>query len=264
MGLKQKGASRTEVIYSSGLVGRSENLYKAVIHAKQTSVSGSRALLHGEFGTELDSLLRIIHGDRTGALIRVDCAYREPQSLLKELTLDYNRTGVSQLQRATGGTLVLTGIDEICANGQSIMRGVLDEIERNKLDLKLIFTTQLTPQEFEQKVAKNQFDTGLFFRVNWLRFHLLPLRERPEDIIPLAQHFRNLKAQSRPGVGDFHASALKEIESWPWPGNLDSLQTAVGQLLDFNPGEIITSGHLRDDTYCQDLNSWYDKLKSVQ
>jgi DNA-binding NtrC family response regulator len=140
---------------------------------------------------------------------------------------------IGRLEQAGGGTLFLDEIGEIDAATQVKLLRALGErtIERvggNKpieVDVRLVAATN---RNLEAMVREGKFREDLFFRIRVVQITLPPLRERPEDIPILAEHFRQEYTREN-GKGElpFSAGAMQALRSGRWPGNVRELRTAV-------------------------------------
>jgi Nif-specific regulatory protein len=213
-------------------------------------------LLTGESGTGKEVLARAIHaqGPRAqGPFIAVNCA-AIPEALLEAELFGYERgafTGATRrkpgrFELAAGGTLLLDEIGEMSLALQVKLLRVLQEkrVERLggtaslALDARIIVATN---QDLERLVAQRQFRADLFYRLNIYPIPLPPLRERKEDILPLAQHF--LRKYSRElrkeGVG-LSDGAQELLLRYEWPGNIRELENAIYRAVIVSRGALIT------------------------
>jgi Nif-specific regulatory protein len=213
-------------------------------------------LLTGESGTGKEVLARAIHaqGPRAqGPFIAVNCA-AIPETLLEAELFGYERgafTGATRrkpgrFELAAGGTLLLDEIGEMSLALQVKLLRVLQEkrVERLggtaslALDARIIVATN---QDLERLVAQRQFRADLFYRLNIYPIPLPPLRERKEDILPLAQHF--LRKYSRElrkeGVG-LSDGAQELLLRYEWPGNIRELENAIYRAVIVSRGALIT------------------------
>ena len=237
---------RQELDRSHGLdkiLGSSPALQEVLEKVRQVADSRANVLLEGESGTGKEMVARAIHGlssRRQGPFVAVHCAALAPQLLESEL-FGHEKgafTGaverrIGRFEQADGGTLFLDEIGEIDAATQVKLLRALGErtIERvggNKtieVDVRLVAATH---RNLESLVREGKFREDLFFRIRVVQIHLPPLRERPEDIPILAEHFRQEYAREN-GRGGLSLSpaAMQALLSHRWPGNVRELRTAI-------------------------------------
>lgn len=140
---------------------------------------------------------------------------------------------VGRFELADGGTLFLDEIANVPLAQQPKLLRVLEtgELERvgssrtRRVDVRIISATNT---ELSREVAAGNFRRDLFFRLNTIQIHLPPLRERAEDIVPLAEYFLRRQAQRyRKRFEGFDPAALKALHQYDWPGNVRELEHAV-------------------------------------
>ena len=237
---------RQELDRSHGLdkiLGSSPALQEVLDKVRQVADSRANVLLEGESGTGKEMVARAIHGlssRRQGPFVAVHCAALAPQLLESEL-FGHEKgafTGaverrIGRFEQADGGTLFLDEIGEIDAATQVKLLRALGErtIERvggNKtieVDVRLVAATH---RNLEALVREGKFREDLFFRIRVVQIHLPPLRERPEDIPILAEHFRQEYArENERGNLSFSPAAMQTLLAHRWPGNVRELRTAI-------------------------------------
>lgn len=237
---------RQELDRSYGLeriLGASPAMKEVLEKVQQVADSRANVLLEGESGTGKEMVARAIHGlspRRQGPFVAVHCAALSPQLLESEL-FGHEKgafTGaverrLGRFEQAQGGTLFLDEIGEIDAATQVKLLRALGErtIERvggNKtleVDVRLVAATH---RNLETMVREGKFREDLFFRIRVVQIALPPLRDRPEDIPILAEHFRREYAMEN-GKGDLRLSsgAMQTLRGYRWPGNVRELRTAM-------------------------------------
>ncbi|MFI5234298.1 MAG: sigma-54-dependent transcriptional regulator [Gemmatimonadales bacterium] len=225
-----------------GLIFDSPAMREVVALAERVAAHSTTVLLTGESGTGKEVLARLIHrrSPRVAErFVAVNCA-AIPETLIESELFGYVRgafTGAVQDRRglfeeANGGTLLLDEIGELPlglqpkllrALEEGAVRRVGDGHER-KVDVRLLAATA---RPLEELIAAGRFREDLFYRLNVVRLHLPPLRERPEEIPALAAHFL---AQASVRLGrqlSLTAPALDRLVSHTWPGNVRELRNAV-------------------------------------
>ena len=237
---------RQELDRSYGLekiLGTSPVMQEVLSKVRQVADSRANVLVEGESGTGKEMVARAIHGlspRRQGPFVAVHCAALSPQLLESEL-FGHEKgafTGaverrIGRFEQADGGTLFLDEIGEIDAVTQVKLLRALGErtIERvggNKtieVDVRLVAATH---RNLEAMVREGKFREDLFFRIRVVQIALPALRERPEDIPILAEHFRQEYAREN-AKGDLRISpqAMHVLQGYGWPGNVRELRTAI-------------------------------------
>ena len=243
---KENVTLRQELDRSYGLekiLGKSAAIQEVLDKVRQVADSRANVLVEGESGTGKEMVARAIHGlssRRQGPFVAVHCAALSAQLLESEL-FGHEKgafTGaverrIGRFEQAQGGTLFLDEIGEIDAATQVKLLRALGErtIERvggNKtmeVDVRLVAATH---RDLETMVRQGKFREDLFFRIRVVQIVLPPLRDRPEDIPLLAEHFRQEYAREN-GKGDLRISvqAMQCLIAYRWPGNVRELRTAI-------------------------------------
>ncbi len=213
-------------------------------------------LVTGETGTGKGVLARTLHGwsaRRQRPFVKCDCAALTPTLVESELFghekgafTGAHARRVGRFELAHGGTLFLDEIAEIPLETQAKLLGVLEErqlqrvggTETISVDIRIIAATN---RDLRAQVAAGKFREDLFYRLNVLSVHLPPLRERPEDIRPLAEHFVGVygRALGR-DVSSISPAALTALESYAWPGNIRELQNVIERAMLLSEGPALT------------------------
>jgi two-component system response regulator HydG len=225
------------------IVGDSPALRTAVDLALRVASTRSTVLVTGETGTGKELIASLIHrssGRADGPLVKVNCAAL-PETLLESELFGHERgafTGadrqrVGRFEQASGGTLFLDEVGDMSPATQAKLLRVLQDQEFQRLggtkvlrtDARLISATN---QDLAARLRDGSFREDLFFRLNVIRIHLPPLRERAEDLLALAHHFLRCFARDlgRP-VRGFTEEALARIRAHPWPGNVRELHNTI-------------------------------------
>ncbi|MFQ5415887.1 MAG: sigma-54-dependent transcriptional regulator [Myxococcota bacterium] len=228
---------------AESIVGDGPALRAAVDLARRVAPTRSTVLVTGETGTGKELIAGLIHrasSRRDGALVKVNCAAL-PETLLESELFGHERgafTGadrqrIGRFEEASGGTLFLDEVGDTSPATQAKLLRVLQDQEFNRLGgIKVLRTdariVSATNQELEEKIAAGTFREDLFFRLNVIRIHLPPLRERSEDLVALAQHFLQefAHSQGRPLRG-FQEDALERLRGHDWPGNVRELHNVI-------------------------------------
>jgi two-component system response regulator HydG len=253
-------AERAARYATDGFVGTSRALRAAQELALRVAPTRSNVLITGETGTGKELIAVLIHRASrraTGPLVKVNCAAL-PETLLESELFGHERgafTGADRqragrFEEASGGTLFLDEVGDMSPATQAKLLRVLQDQEFHRLGGSRILRTDArivaaTNHELERRIAEGRFREDLYFRLNVIRVHLPPLRERPEDLVALAHHFAGRFADElgRP-VRGFSPDALDRIRVHPWPGNVRELQNAIERAVLMASGPRIVPGDL--------------------
>jgi len=241
------------------VVGKSRQIVDIFKAVSMVAAKKSTVLITGESGTGKELIARATHYNsdrRAKPFIVVNCAAL-PDTLIESELFGYEKgafTNASQrkvgrFELAHGGTLFLDEIGELNLSTQAkFLRAIEQETftrlggtEEIKVDVRLIAASN---RDLETMAKSGEFRLDLFYRLNVVSLYLPPLRERPEDIMLLLDHFLRLKAQEHstpmkilsPEVVDF-------FTAYDWPGNIRELENLIERLTILTPHDTIT---LRD------------------
>ncbi|HUJ40918.1 MAG TPA: sigma-54 dependent transcriptional regulator [Candidatus Acidoferrales bacterium] len=228
--------------------------------AGRVASAATNLLITGESGTGKDQLARFIHehGPRRDAPYqKIDCASLPPELVESEL-FGHERgafTGAVESKRgrmelAARGTLVL---DEVAALGLPVQAKLLRVLEERRFEhlggtesLRMeARIVALTNSNLERAVAEHRFREDVFFRLNVLAIEIPPLRDRPADILPLADHLlhRLGPVHGRPEAR-LDADAQAALAAYPWPGNVRELKNAIERALVFAQHDVLGTADL--------------------
>lgn len=234
--------------------------------ARRVAWTETSILLSGESGTGKEVLARFIHQNSpraNGPFIAINCA-AIPEQMLEALLFGYEKgafTGAHQMhigkfEQAQGGTILLDEISEIDFTLQAKLLRVLQEREIERLcgrksitlDVRILAATN---RSLREEVAAGRFREDLFYRLNVFPLHIPALRDRPRDILLLAQTFidRHVPNGNRPELTE---SARQKLLEHKWPGNARELDNVVQRALILRSGEAITAESIQFET---DTNS---------
>lgn len=257
-------------------------LFRAIGRLAQVPLS---VLITGETGTGKELVARALHREspRAGQPFVALNTAAIPAELLESELFGHEAgafTGASKrhtgrFEQAHGGTLFLDEIGDMPAALQTRLLRVLAEgeffrvggRELIRVDVRVIAATH---QDLARRVAEGQFRADLLHRLDVVRLHLPPLRERRADVAPLAERFlAQAVAQLRGGARRFGADALRALQQHDWPGNVRELENAVWRLAVLAPGERIEAGDIALALAGQTADSgmspdapWTDALKT--
>ena len=224
------------------VVSESRSMRDLLDLASRVARHNTTVLITGESGTGKEVLARAIHrmsprGERN--FTAINCA-AIPEHLLESELFGHmkgaftgatsDRAGLFEL--AHEGTLLLDEIGDLPLDLQAKLLRVLEEDtirrvggrEPRKVDVRVIAATA---KPLEQAVEQGQFRADLFYRLNVVRLHLPPLRERPEDVPALVAHFARMAATKLGHPVSLTPAALAALTHHPWPGNVRELRNAV-------------------------------------
>jgi DNA-binding NtrC family response regulator len=237
--LRQVAASR----YSpESIVAESPRSRELINLVRRAAPSRAAILIQGESGTGKELVARMLHyySDRVGGpFVAVNCKAFAPGVLESEL-FGHEKgafTGAvgahaGCFERAHGGTLFLDEIAEVGGDFQAKLLRVLQEGEVQRVggtrprqvDLRVVAATNRVIQD---EIAAGRFREDLFFRLNVIPVHIPSLRERTEDIIPLARHFLSIHAAEANRKLEFSSESEATLLRNRWPGNVRELENVV-------------------------------------
>jgi DNA-binding NtrC family response regulator len=249
-------SEREEEFNHYGIVGRSRSMEEVIRRAELVAETKSTVLITGETGTGKELVARAIHSrsaQRDMPLIKVNCA-AIPDTLLESELFGHVRgafTGATTSKKgrfalADGGTIFLDEIGTLSTAVQAKLLRVLQEREfeplgserTERVDVRVIAATN---RDLRQLVSEGRFQEDLFYRLNVIPIHIPPLRERPEDVPILVEHFVR-KHEQRTGrrVERVEDAALGALQQYEWPGNVRELENTLERAVVLTPGPIIT------------------------
>lgn len=241
--------------------------------ADRVAPTDATILISGESGTGKEVLAKYIHDNSTRkdkAFIAINCA-AIPEQMLEATLFGYEKgafTGAykstpGKFELADGGTLLLDEISEMDLSLQAKLLRVLQEreVERIggtktiKLNVRIIATTNRNMQE---EVANKRFREDLYYRLNVFPLHWIPLRDRKQDIIPLANYLIerhwDLTNGARPSLTN---EAIKTLVRYDWPGNAREMDNVIQRAI------ILHSGNLIQESDLQGINEQNTKCKPL-
>ena len=218
-------------------------------------------LITGESGVGKEVVARYIHRLSPRAnhrFVAINCA-AIPETLVESELFGHEKgafTGASKrkagiFEIAEGGTVFLDEIGDLSLEAQAKLLRVLQEkkfqrvggLEEISVNVRIIAATN---QDLEKKVSEGSFREDLFYRLNVFPIHIPPLRERKDDILPLAEYFiKRVLKKDNIEKPPFTAGAQKLLLSYPYPGNIRELANAIERALILSGGQLpLTSEHL--------------------
>jgi len=237
-------------------VGTSSAWRDVIRRATQVAATEATTCLQGESGTGKEVIARFIHQRSPrwrGPFIAINCAAL-PEQLLESELFGFERgafTGAQQskpgqIELATGGVLFLDEVTEMTPAAQAKLLRVLQEREFLRLggtrpvsaNIRVIAATN---RNLDDAVAQGAFREDLYYRLNVFDIRIPPLRERRDDILPLAAGFLREFAGDTPELTPHAIEALRRHD---WPGNVRELRNALERALIMCDGPSIDAEHL--------------------
>jgi two-component system nitrogen regulation response regulator NtrX len=248
---------RELVVSESRMIGVSPPFLRAVEQATLAARSDARVLLIGESGTGKELLAAHVHANSPfaqGPFVKVNCA-AIPNDLLESELFGHEKgafTGAASLRRgkfelADGGTLFLDEVGDLHAASQAKLLRVLQEGEFHRVggEQSIHVTVRVvsaTNRDLFQMVTQQKFREDLFYRLAVVPVRVPALRERPQDIEPLAQYFL-IEFCTR---NNFHAKKIdpgvfEVFAGYHWPGNARELRNVVERMAILSPGDLLAA-----------------------
>ena len=244
----------------SRIIGKSPEIKRVTELIEQVAPTRATVLIEGESGTGKEVVANTIHllsGRPTSKLVVVNCAALSPQLLESEL-FGHEKgsfTGAAQkrigrFEQADGGTLFLDEIGEIDQTTQVKLLRVLSErsIERVGSNTPIKVVVRLiaaTNRNLRQMVDEGKFREDLYFRLHVVSITMPTLRERPEDIVLMANAFlKEFAEENQRPLKPLTDEALHSLISYNWPGNVRELRTAIEHGVVMSNDNDIASKHL--------------------
>lgn len=251
----QKELSATKS--AGGIITASGALKATLREVEIVAPADATVLLLGETGTGKELLARAIHGRSRRAnhpFVAVNCASL-PATLVESELFGHERGAFTdavvsrpgKFEVAQRGTLFLDEIGDLPVEAQAkVLRALQQgEVQRvgstklTKIDVRVIAATNM---DLQAAVADNRFRSDLYYRLAVFPILVPPLRERPDDIPVLAQHFLRLFASrfGRP-IADIEPEAMERLKAYRWPGNVRELQNVIERAAILTRGPNVTS-----------------------
>ena len=229
--------------------------------ARKVAQADVTALLVGPTGSGKEVLARVLHeasGRALGPFVALNCAAM-PENLIEDMLFGHEKgafTGAHREQKglfeqAQGGTLFLDEIGEMPMHLQSKLLRVLQERQLTRLGGQSVIQLNVrivaaTNKDLKQAIAEREFREDLYYRIATFRMRLLPLRERPGDIIPLAMQSL---VQQAAQPWRLHPQAQQMLLQYPWPGNVRELENVMRRAVVLCTDHHITPAHLMFDDW---------------
>ncbi len=231
--------------------------------ARKVAQADVTALLVGPTGAGKEVLARVLHeasARSRGPFVALNCAAM-PDHLIEDMLFGHEKgafTGAHRehkglFEQAQGGTLFLDEIGEMPMHLQSKLLRVLQERQLTRLGGQGVIPLNVrivaaTNKDLRQAIADKEFREDLYYRIATFRMRLLPLRERPGDILPLAlQLLHASSADAHPW--QIHPQAQTLLLQYPWPGNVRELENVMRRALVLCPDRLVLPEHLMFDDW---------------
>jgi two-component system, NtrC family, response regulator AtoC len=243
------------------IVGRSDALEKVLAVVRKVAKSNATVLIRGETGTGKELIAGAIHHNSLRSarnFVKVNCAALQENLLESELFghekgafTGADRQRIGRFEQADGGSLFLDEIGDMSGSTQAKILRVLQEHEFERLggtrtlkvDVRLIAATN---RDLPSMVASSQFREDLYYRLNVVTIEMPALRERKEDILPLAGWFvRRFSSELKKRLDGLEPEAQKMLTRYNWPGNIRELENAIERAALLTEGTLIRADDLR-------------------
>ncbi|MBX7117294.1 MAG: sigma-54 dependent transcriptional regulator [Myxococcaceae bacterium] len=228
---------------SHDLLGQSLAMRRVHDLISRVATSDASVLVHGETGTGKELIARALHGAsnrKAGPFVAINCA-AVPQTLIESELFGHSRGAFTDAKaertglflQATGGTLFLDEIAELPIEMQPKLLRALQERKVRPVgsntevpfDVRLVTATN---RDLEYEVFQKRFREDLFYRVNVVTIEVPPLRERPGDVLLLAQHFlKRFAGVAGKPMTAISETAAEKLVNYEWPGNVRELENCI-------------------------------------
>jgi two-component system, NtrC family, response regulator AtoC len=242
------------------IIAKSPAMTRALEIAAKVARHPSPVLITGESGTGKELVARLIHGEsdrHDAAFIPLNCG-AIPENLLESELFGYQKgafTGADRdkpglFEAASGGTLFLDEIGEMPATLQVKLLRVLQEGEVRRLgdtksrevDVRLVSATN---KNLDDEIRESRFRNDLYYRIAVVPIHLVPLRQRRDEIPHLARHFLEQNNQRlRLQIQGIETETMRLLLDYPWPGNVRELENTIERAMVLSDNPKITPAEL--------------------
>src|ERR671912_1742410 len=243
------------------IIGSSGALKRVLGIVQKVARSNTTVLIRGETGTGKELIAGAIHHNSlraTRSFVKVNCAALQENLLESELFghekgafTSADRLRVGRFEQADGGSLFLDEIGDMSQSTQAKILRVLQEHEFERLggtrtlrvDVRLIAATN---RDLPGMVQTGQFREDLYYRLNVVSIEMPPLRERKDDIVPLANAFiRRFSGELKKKIEGLELDAQKLLMRYNWPGNIRELENTIERAMLLAEGRAIAADDLR-------------------
>jgi Nif-specific regulatory protein len=243
------------------IVGSSQALQQVLDMVKKVAKSNTTCLIRGETGTGKELIAGAIHHNslRTSRnFVKVNCAALQENLLESELFghekgafTGADKQRIGRFEQADGGTLFLDEIGDMSPNTQAKILRVLQEHEFERLggtrtlrvDVRMIAATN---RDLSAMVQTGRFREDLYYRLNVVSIEMPPLRDRKDDIVPLASFFiRRFAGELKKKMDGIEPDAQRLLMRYNWPGNIRELENTIERAMLMAEGHVIAANDLR-------------------
>lgn len=251
--------SHTDAVSLMGFIAKSAASLDTINLARRVANFNVATLVTGETGTGKECIARIIHHYSVGErapYVAINCA-AIPETMLESMLFGYEKgafTGAvssmaGKFELANKGSILLDEIGDMPLNLQGKLLRVLQEQEverlgshkRIPLNVRIIAATN---KDLQREMQEGRFRQDLYYRLAVVPVHIAPLRERPEDIIPLALHFIEKYQRASDARKRLSHDARHVLLAWHWPGNVRELENVIQRGLILSDSPDITARDL--------------------
>ncbi|NBB90459.1 MAG: response regulator [Spirochaetes bacterium] len=259
---RENRALRSTIERRNELLGESEALQRIRAVIEQAGNTGSRILITGENGTGKELVARAVHrrSDRADRpFVEVNCA-AIPDTLIESELFGHEKGAFThavsrrrgKFEMADGGTIFLDEVADMSLSAQAKVLRVIQEMrfervggeESLEVDVRVIAATN---RDIQAEIAAGNFREDLYFRLNVIPIHVPPLRDRPEDLEPLANHF--LK-EFDPTDGEqpkrISEEGMELLRGYEWPGNVRELKNFIERITIMSDADIVGPDTIRE------------------
>lgn len=245
-------------VLKTELIAEDKRTRKLVTLSQRVAASDVTVMIGGESGTGKEVLARFVHehSERAeGPFVAINCA-AIPENMLEAALFGYEKgafTGAyksfpGKFEQAQGGTLLLDEISEMEIGLQAKLLRVLQEREVERLggtastplDIRVLASTN---RNIREEVSSGRFRQDLYYRLNVFPLNIPALRDRPDDIVPLAQYLAR-RHEGGASYPDFSREAEQYLRSHVWPGNVRELENVIQRALILKAGNCIDVGDI--------------------
>jgi DNA-binding NtrC family response regulator len=258
MTVRMAGLPQTKEFLGATAVFTSDAMRQLLFMVEKVAVTDATVLITGESGTGKEVIARAIHHyslRSSQSWVDINCAAL-PESLLESELFGHERGAFSGADSAKAGlfelahkgTLFLDEIGDLDLRMQVKLLRVLDGapyyrvggIKKVSADVRLVAATN---QDLKAAVSEGRFRNDLYHRLSQIRLHVPPLHQRPDDILPLAEHYLALQ---KSGLR-FSTDAAQMLRRYAWPGNVRELRNVVIRAAVFAEGPEIEAADLPEE-----------------
>ena len=249
------GARRDDLVGVSGVIRELKTLIQRIAESDATTV-----LLEGESGTGKDLVARVIHFESArarGPFLAVNCVAL-PEHLLESELFGHEKGAFTDakilkkglFEQADGGTVYLDEIGDMKPGLQAKLLRLIEEktfrrvggVRDLQVDVRIIAATN---RDLAAAIEAGEFRKDLYYRLKVFPIHLSPLREHPEDILPLVLCFiSRFNREMRREILDIHLEAQACLQRYPWPGNVRELRNVLERAMILATGDVLKMEHL--------------------